>query len=326
MNPRASSAIACASGVAFRCVARNREKGSAERKGSGLVSCIAAPQTRVVSRPLRIEFAGALYHVMARGNARQPIFHDDEDRQAFVANLGRACDRFEWRLWAWCLMDTHFHLLVETVQPTSSRGMREVNQIYTQGFNRRHGRVGHGLQGRYKAVPVDRDAYLLEVSRYLVMNPVRSKRVVRAGDWAWSSYRAVVGRVPALSWLAVGQTLALFGREPGRARRAYARFVAEGVGLADPEVRQQLYMDDDQFIDRLGKLVARQRPAAEVPRRQQVVKTLATFVRESRGRDAAIQAAYASGAYTLAEIGTHFDLHYATVSRIARRGDIENKT
>ena len=104
-----------------------------------------------MARPLRIEFEGALYHVMARGNARADIFLEDGDRQLFIENLGRVCGRFQWRVWAWCLMDNHYHLLVETMEPTLSKGMREVNGVYTQAFNRRHGRSGHVLQGRFKA-------------------------------------------------------------------------------------------------------------------------------------------------------------------------------
>src|SRR6056297_2820603 len=99
-----------------------------------------------MARPLRIEFEGALYHVMARGNAQADIFLDDEDRQAFVDNLDRVCRRFDWRVWAWCQMSNHYHLLIETLRPTLSKGMREVNGVYTQGFNYRHGRVGHVLQ------------------------------------------------------------------------------------------------------------------------------------------------------------------------------------
>jgi len=102
-----------------------------------------------MARPLRIKFAGALYHVMARGNARADIFLNDEDRQAFIDNLGRVSGGFDWRVWAWCEMTNHFHLLIETLRPTLSKGMREVNGVYTQGFDRRHGRVGHVLQGRY---------------------------------------------------------------------------------------------------------------------------------------------------------------------------------
>lgn len=148
-----------------------------------------------MSRSLRIEFAGALYHVMARGDARAAIFLDEEDRQAFCAGLAHTGERVEWRLWDYCLMDNHEHLLVETLQPTLSRGMREVNGVYTQAFNRRHGRVGHVLQGSYKAVLVDKDRYLRELSRYIVLNPERAHLCETAGDWPWSSYRAVMRKL-----------------------------------------------------------------------------------------------------------------------------------
>ncbi|MGH8399831.1 MAG: transposase, partial [Gammaproteobacteria bacterium] len=101
-----------------------------------------------MARPLRIEYAGAFHHVMARGNARQTIFREISDRNEFLEGLKRVCDRFDWRVWAYCLMDNHYHLLVETVQPTLSRGMRQLNGIYTQTFNRRHSRTGHVFQGR----------------------------------------------------------------------------------------------------------------------------------------------------------------------------------
>lgn len=144
-----------------------------------------------MARPLRIEFEGAFYHVMAHGNARQDIFLDDAGRQRFIGNLGRVAQRFDWAVWAWCLMGNHYHLLTETRQPTLSTGMREVNGVYTQAFNRHHRRVGHVLQGRYKSILVDQDAYLLELARYIVLNPVRAGFVPSAGEFAWSSYRAV---------------------------------------------------------------------------------------------------------------------------------------
>jgi len=270
-----------------------------------------------MSRPLRIEFAGALYHVMARGDARAAIFLDDEDRQAFCVGLSRACERFEWRLWAYCLMDNHYHLLVETLQPTLSRGMREVNGVYTQGFNRRHDRVGHVLQGRYKAVLVDKDSYLLELSRYIVLNPVRARMYPSAGDWAWSSYQAVMGKAAAPDMLAVAETLVLFSEDRGVARRAFARFVAEGADVLLPENKQQLFLGDDDFAQRMMARV--KTPSREVPRKQRTQKSLAQYERTADDRDSAIRAAYASGAYTLKSIGEHFRLHYATVSRIARK-------
>jgi putative transposase len=130
-----------------------------------------------VARPLRIEFPGALYHVTSRGNAREAIVRDDADRQMWLAVLGEVLSRGHWLCHAYCLMDNHYHLLVETPEADLSYGMRQLNGVYTQRFNRQHGRVGHVFQGRFKAILVERDSYLLELSRYIVLNPVRARMV-----------------------------------------------------------------------------------------------------------------------------------------------------
>jgi REP element-mobilizing transposase RayT len=195
---------------------------------------------------------------MARGNARERIYWDDEDRQRFLDGLSRVCGRFDWILWAYCLMDNHYHLLVETEQPTLSRGMREVNGTYSQSFNRRYGRVGHVLQGRYKAILVDKDAYLTELQRYIVLNPVRAGLCGGAGDWRWSSYPAVMGQAEPLPGLAVDRTLSLFGSERAAARSSFARFVAEGVGQAfEPEVQAQSFLGDENFAKNPGSPLRR---------------------------------------------------------------------
>ena len=147
-----------------------------------------------MARPLRIEFPGALYHVTSRGNARQDIALDDEDRAAFLAVLAEARERFAWLVHAYCLMGNHYHLMVETPEANLSRGMRQLIGVYTQRFNRRHGRVGHLFQGRYKAILVERESYLLELCRYVVLNPVRAGLVARVEDWRWSSYAETAGR------------------------------------------------------------------------------------------------------------------------------------
>src|SRR5512145_316717 len=116
----------------------------------------ADPSIRAMARPLRIEFPGALYHVTSRGNAREPIFLDDGDRQAFLVRLGQVVEGHRWRCFSYCLMTNHFHLLLETPEPNLSRGMRLLNGRYSQRFNRRHGRVGHVLQGRFKGILVER--------------------------------------------------------------------------------------------------------------------------------------------------------------------------
>ncbi len=125
-----------------------------------------------MARPLRIEFPGALYHITARGNAQQDIFVDDEDRLLFLSVLERVVSRFHLLLHAYCLMDNHYHLVLETPQANLSQAVRQLNGVYTQAFNRRHGKVGHVLQGRFKAILVGRDSYLLELCRYVALNPV----------------------------------------------------------------------------------------------------------------------------------------------------------
>lgn len=130
-----------------------------------------------MARPLRLEFPGAIYHVTARGNARNAIFLDDEDRALFLGGLGEVVTRFGWLCHAYCLMDNHYHLLIETPEGNLSLGMRQLNGIYTQRFNQRHGCVGHVFQGRFKAIVVDRDSYLLELCQYAVLNPIRAGMV-----------------------------------------------------------------------------------------------------------------------------------------------------
>jgi REP element-mobilizing transposase RayT len=282
-----------------------------------------------MARPLRIEFEGALYHVMARGNAQGDIFLDDADRHAFIDNLGRACQRFDWRVWAWCQMSNHYHLLIETLRPTLSRGMREVNGVYTQGFNRRHGRVGHVLQGRFKAVLVQKEAYLLELSRYVVLNPVRAGMVGTAGDWSWSSYRSVMGKAAAPEWLAVNPMLELFHTQRGPARRAFAWFVADGVNADDPHdgSLKAGFLGNEAFIETLLDKHDSTSVSSEVPKRLRPARSLEQIARHSAGRDQAIAEAYRTGAYTLTEIAWHFGIHLSTASRIARRKeDARNKT
>ena len=141
-----------------------------------------------MARPLRLEFAGAVHHVTSRGDRREDIFLDDDDRQAWLSVLGQVCDRFNWVVHAYCLMSNHYHLLVETVEGNLSAGMRQLNGLYTQRFNRRHGMVGHLFQGRYKAILIQKEAHLLELSRYVVLNPVRASMVATPEAWPWSSY------------------------------------------------------------------------------------------------------------------------------------------
>jgi putative transposase len=220
-----------------------------------------------MSRPLRLEYAGALYHLTARGDARADIFADDHDRGLFLELLGKEIAQQRWRCYAYCLMGNHYHLLIETPEPNLVAGMRRLNGVYTQAFNRRHARVGHVFQGRYKSIVVDKDSYGLELCRYIVLNPLRARMVKRVHDWAWSSYCATAGQTSALGWLDVHWVLGQFGgRHP---RAAYERFVAQGIGRASPwdELRGQIWLGGSGFLQRMARL-SQGKAAANVPRRQ----------------------------------------------------------
>jgi REP element-mobilizing transposase RayT len=177
--------------------------------------------------PHRIDFAGALHHVTSRGAAREPIYHDDLDREVFLDYLADSVERHEWRCHAYCLMTNHYHLLLETTAPTLAAGMQRLNSRYARAFNRRHERVGHLFESRYHAILVERETHLLEVARYVVLNPVRAGTSGEAGAWRWSSYRPTAGVDDVPAFLTVDWLLGQLAHDPRRARRRYRSFVAD---------------------------------------------------------------------------------------------------
>lgn len=271
-----------------------------------------------MARPLRIELAGGLYHVTARGNHREDIYLDDDDRAAWLTLLGSVCDRFNWRCHAYCQMTNHYHLVIETPDANLSRGMRQLNGVYTQHINRRHRRVGHVFQGRYKSILIDKEAYLLEVARYVVLNPVRAHMVNDVADWAWSSYRVTTDADTAPAWLEVNWLLGQFASQRKTAIAAYKDFVRAGVGLESlwSDLNAQVFLGDETFVERMQA----QRPDTdlrEVPRLQRRgrARELSDYAQAARGDREAMAAAYRTGDYTLKEIADYFGVHYSTVSR-----------
>jgi len=271
-----------------------------------------------MARPLRPQFSGAVYHLTARGNARQPIVLDDEDRRAFLRALAESIGRFHWICHAYCLMDNHYHLVIETPQPTLSRGMRQLNGVYTQRFNRRHERIGHLFQGRFKAILAERDAYLLELSRYVVLNPVRAGMVESPDRWPWSSYAATAGLASAPAWLSVEWLLRQFAPERGAAQEAYRRFVAEGTARHAPwsKLRGQIYLGSDAFCNQF----ADPRPLPDVPRqhRQPVRPSLSALIERGVDPGPKLVAAYVTYGYGLREIAKALGVHPTTISRWLR--------
>jgi putative transposase len=180
-----------------------------------------------MARPLRIEFPGAVYHITARGNERKPIYRDDGDRQRFLARLAEVVEQFWMLVHAYVLMDNHYHLLAETLEANLARAMRRLDGDYAQQFNRVHRRVGHLFQARYKALLVERDTYLVELSRYIHLNPVRAGLVGRAAEYQWSSAPAYVGQGPAPSFLTVAEVLGHFAPTARWAQQRYRAFLRD---------------------------------------------------------------------------------------------------
>ena len=278
-----------------------------------------------MTRPLRIEFPGAIYHVTSRGNARRKVFLDDDDREAFLAILSWVIERFKWVCHAYCLTDNHFHLLIETPEGNLSRGMRQLNGVYTQGFNRRHRKVGHLFQGRFKAILVERDSYLLELARYVVLNPVRARMVKAPEAYAWSSYRPTLGLDPVPAGLSIDWLLGQFAKTKAVARWRYQAFVRAGIGQPSPweDLKGQVLLGSDAFVEKIRPQLKAAEVVAEVPRRQRqlhrpALKKLLAETDSKEARNRVIARAYLEHGYTLTEIGQEVGLHYATVSRIIK--------
>lgn len=276
-----------------------------------------------MARPLRIEFFGALYHVTSRGDGQDDIYLEDADRELWLDILGQVCERFNWVIHAYCLMNNHYHLLIETPDGNLAKGMRQLNGVYTQRFNRVHNRVGHVFQGRYKAILVQKDAYLLELSRYIVLNPIRSRMVRTARDWPWSNYRATAGMAFEPKWLETDLILATFARRKTGAQNAYRRFVAEGKNQTSPwnHLKNQIYLGSETFVKTMQCKANKRKLLSEIPQAQQrpVARSLSWYLKKHKDRDRAILEAYRSGGYSMREIGDKFGLHYSRVSRIINK-------
>ncbi|HRD73924.1 MAG: transposase [Dechloromonas sp.] len=280
-----------------------------------------------MARPIRIEFCGALYHVTSRGDRREAIYEDDEDRSRFLEILSQVVADANWVCHAYCLMSNHYHLVIETPDKNLSKGMRQLNGVYTQASNRRHGRVGHLFQGRYKAILVDADRYLRELTRYVVLNPVRAGMVAAPAAWRWSSYRAAVGMDVLPPWLVVDGLLAQFGKRRAEAIQRYEEFVADGIGgdTIWRHLNRQVFLGDDAFVERMQhaqEAVTSATDDVNIPRAQRrpPAPPLSEIAIAHASRDAAMVAAHRTGEYSYQQIAEYFGVHFTTVGRIVRAG------
>ena len=176
-------------------------------------------------RPLRIQYAGAVYHLMSRGVRGLPLYTDAADRRHFLGLVAETCTRYDWLVAAYCLMGNHYHLLVTTMQPTLSRGTQWLNSQYVRWFNKTHDQLGHCFFRRFHAVLLENEGDVARTARYILRNPVRARLCERPGDWSWSSYGATVGREKAPAFLESTWILGEFGFTLEQAQLNFAAYV-----------------------------------------------------------------------------------------------------
>jgi REP element-mobilizing transposase RayT len=279
-----------------------------------------------MARPLRIEFPGAVYHVTSRGNARSDIFEDDNDRHLFLSILGQTVKRFNWLCHAYCLMGNHYHLLIETLEGNLSVGMRHLNGVYTQAYNRLHDMDGHVFKGRFKAVLVEKQSHLLELCRYVVLNPVRAHMVERAEQYPWSSYLPTLGKSAVPDYLSTAWLLANFSDSLPESRRLYRQFVKEGMVAKETpweKLSGQVILGTEGFIQQVKEMIGNREEILEIPRTQRHVgrpDVAGIFPAEmeisKQERNRLIHHAYYAHGYTLKEIAQALGVHYTTISKV----------
>jgi len=213
-----------------------------------------------MARPLRIEFENAFYHVMARGNERKDIFRSIGDRKHFVSLFSDVYLRYKGMVYVYTLMNNHYHILLETKEANLSRIMHHINVSYTVYYNKKYERSGHLFQGRYKALLIDKENYLLELSRYIHLNPVRAGIVEKPEDYRWSSYRYYTGQVQNLpEWLNIDWVVERFGKDRVSAFREYRKFIDEGLckKIRNPfdNVFANTILGSNDFVERIKERI-----------------------------------------------------------------------
>ncbi|MDZ4185471.1 MAG: transposase [Desulfuromonadales bacterium] len=288
-----------------------------------------------MARALRIEYPGAFYHLTSRGNERKVVFRSQKDRERFLSYLESATTRYGARVHVYCLMSNHYHLLLETPRGNLSQILAHVNGAYTTYFNVKRQRAGHLFQGRYKAILVERDAYVDELSRYIHLNPVRAKIVATPAEYPWSSYRAYAGLDPAPSWLVREGVLAHFGPDDETAQRRYRDFVEGVIGqeLGSPleKVVASTFLGTDGFVtwvqeEFLGKPPAdRELPALRAIVGKPAVAAIRGVVEgrfeadRATARRVSLYLCHRYSGRKLREIGAEFGVTESAVTQASRR-------
>ncbi len=276
-----------------------------------------------MSRPPRIEFPGACYHVTGKALVEKKSFVDKTDYNAFLNVLDSVVARFGWLVHSYSLLEDHYHLVVEVPQSNLSRGMRQLNGVYTQHYNRRHLTEGAVFHGRFKSIVFEKDLYLLPICRYVVLNPLRVSAQTNLAEYRFSSYLAMIGEVACPSFLHRETVLHTFFADQEKAALAWKQFVAAGSQTDSPLAGRsnQVLLGSDEFVNRLQNLMKNSRKAKQAPKRGKRRKSLRVLFRHITNaskaeRNAVIKQAHLEFDYTLIEIGDFLGLHYTTVSKV----------
>jgi len=232
-----------------------------------------------MARPLRIEYPGAFYHIVQRGNEKKNIFLSERDRDKFFEYLNVAHLRYDIKVHAYCLMDNHYHLILQTNQPNLSKMMHYLNTSYSVYFNTKRKRSGHLFQGRYKAILVQADEYLHHLSRYIHLNPVRTKLVESPQDYSYSSYDYFISSKSSPQWLDTGFILSMFGDNIKKARALYKSFILDYIGQEIPIIRDNItagcILASQEFVESIRDKFLQDREDKEIPAIKGLRTTLA---------------------------------------------------
>jgi REP element-mobilizing transposase RayT len=288
-----------------------------------------------MARPLRITFPGAFYHVTSRGNERKAVFKSKRDREKFLDYLESASQRYDALIHAYCMMDNHYHLLLETPLGNLPQIMRHINGAYTTYFNIKRNRSGHLFQGRYKAILVDIDEYAKELSRYIHLNPVRAKIVETPEQYEWSSYKCYIGKQKPAKWLYRDFILGYFGKKISTAQKEYQKFVnaLAHQKYANPldEVVSSTLLGSADFIAFIkDNFISAQKPDKELPALTELVKkpSIEDIFKEVElvftddkllARNVKMYLCQRNTGKKLKEIGLHFGIGESGVSQACRR-------
>jgi len=274
-----------------------------------------------MARPVRIEYPGAYYYISSKSMTENLIFNDVKDRQEFLQILQEVIGRMQWEVYAYNLMPDSFQLFIKTPKPNLSKGMRQLNGIYTQRYNVKYNNQGNIFHGRFKAILVE-DQSFAEVVKHIVHVPVLKRKARKLDKWKWSSYQATMGIVEGPEWLNTSVVLEHFGKQKKRAQTAFAKAVAGTDKDFDitSGVKGQILLGSDGFVNKWKKQLASGKVMDKARQRKaKKVKPLDDFGKRFKNIKTAMVKAYETGNYTLDQIGSHFGVHYSTVSRTVKK-------